>query len=151
MCLGYLFLLRNILGVGNLICNLQIEVQVDLWVWEPKTKDLEKRGHEDGCHQPRQMETEPEGELGKEECETLACLDCEGIKTQRFLWNLSSEESAQAVSALLQLYGMRHLRLCFGKPGIELVKKPGLCECGSPVGTCQVTGATTVEGLWSQQ
>lgn len=60
----------------------------------------------------------------------MACLDCEGIKAQGFLWDPSSKEPAQAVSVLLQLYGMRHLRLCFGKPGIKLVRKPGLCEWG---------------------
>lgn len=49
--MGYLVLLRNIFGAANLVCKLQIEVQIELW-WEPKTKGLDNRGQEDGCHQP---------------------------------------------------------------------------------------------------
>lgn len=41
--MGYLFLLRNIFGAGNLIFNLQIETPTELWVWEPKTKGLDNR------------------------------------------------------------------------------------------------------------
>lgn len=121
-----------------------------------------------GCGSPRQKALITEGmkmcvparwmDPGKyragegKKSKTMASLDCEGIRAQGFFWDFSSEEPAQAISVLLQLYGMACLRLFLGKPGIKLVRKPGLTVwVGRPVGTHLVTGATTVRGLWSQQ
>lgn len=60
-------MLRNISGAGNLICKLQIEVQLELWVWEPKTKGLDNRGHEDECPSQVNGHWEVEQERGTQE------------------------------------------------------------------------------------
>lgn len=86
--------------------------------------------------------------------ETSKSLDCEGIKAQRFLCSGSPPWRHQlelvlcycAVNKLLS--EMEHLRLCYGKPRVELVRKPGVTlhewGCGEPSGV-------SCKGLWSQQ
>lgn len=96
--MGYLFLLRNIFGAGNLIFNLQIETPTELWVWEPKTKGLDNRWVSPASW----MDSGRQRGGGTWEEETLAWLDCEEIKAQGFLWDLSSEKPAQAVSVFME-------------------------------------------------
>lgn len=84
----------------------------------------------------------------------FAPLDCEDTKPS--FWFFASLEAPAFLCycTVIKLpYGMRHLRLCYGKSGVKLIRRAGLTVwvgcVGSHVGTLQLTGA--VKELWSQQ
>lgn len=118
-------------------------MQTELWVWEPKTKGLDNRWVSPASW----MDSGRQRGGGTWEEETLAWLDCEEIKAQGFLWDLSSEKPARAVSVFMEwdIWGSALGKLGWSWWGNLTV------WVGTPEGTCQVTGATTGKGLWSQQ
>lgn len=105
------------------------------------------------------MDTEGESRRGA--LRRRAQVDCEGIKAMGFLgWEISLQGHQLRLFLCYCIvnkwfYGMRHLRCCWGKPGVEPVRKPGLSVNGvcresrrAPVGSLELA---PVKRLWSQQ
>lgn len=140
--LWFFLLLRNTFGTGTSVCQMQCQLQIELWVEKALGKrlwtanPLPNKGH--GDLWPIQVNAQGRGSWPQ----TSACLDCVSIKAHGFLCLGSLLRGTQLELLFCYCYCSKiklfeasgHLRFCCGEPGIELVRKPHqlvwLCEVG---------------------
>lgn len=103
-------------------CAAAVEMQVQLWGGRAQGKRL-WTAVPCATKGPMASQVRDTQRWGRSwETQTFTYWDCKGIKPQGFLCSGSSSEApAWAVTQLMQ---SRHLKLCYGKPGAEPVKKP---------------------------
>lgn len=148
------FLLGNTPGAGSLVCVLWFKMQTELWVRAQRDKSLWAANplHNKGCKDywpGRWTITERHSRSWRlEKSKTSPHVDCEGVSLLGILLRGTSSSCFFYYSAMNKLlYG--YLRLCYGKPVVELVRTPGLTAwlgCVKHSTHC-LTATTSCEGV----